>query len=104
MAEKAYTYDRFLHREWARLIQLNDVTHFLDFVVRFQSNPLKSRNKLQNIKNFTTSTLELDCEEKLSSTKPNVAHTFDYVEIFRINLTTSALYLRYGCNTFLPFV
>ena len=63
MAEKleAYIYDRLMHREGARLIQLNDVAHFVHFVVRFQLNPLKSRKTNQrNLKNFTISTLELD--------------------------------------------
>ena len=105
IAEKAYTDDRLMHREGARLIQLNDVAHFVHFVVRFQLNPLKSRKTNQrNLKNFTISTLELDCEEQFSSTKHNVVHTFYYVEIVCINLTTSALYLRYSCNIFLPFV
>jgi len=46
MAEKAYIHDRLMHREGARLIQLNDVAHFVHFVVRFQLYSLKSRKKL----------------------------------------------------------
>ena len=105
MAEKAYIYDRLMHREGARLIQLNDVAHFVHFVVRFQSYPLKSRKKnKRNRKNLTISTLELDYEEQFSSTEHYVVRTFDYTEIVCINLTTSELYWRYSCNIFLPFV
>ena len=105
MAEKAYTDHRLMHREGARLIQLNDVAHFVHFVFRFQLNPLKSRKTNQrNLKNFTISMFELDCDEEFSSTKHNVVHTFDHVKIVCINLTTSALYWRYSCNIFLPSV
>ena len=104
MTEKAYKYDRLMHREGARLIQLNEIAHFVHFVVRL---PLKRRKTNQrNLKIFIISTLELDCEVQFSSTKHNVVHTFDYVEIVCIYLTTSALYWRYSCscNIFLPFV
>ena len=105
MAEKAYTNDRLMHREGARLIQLNDIAHFVHFIVKFQLNPLKSRKTNQwNLKNFTISTLELDCEEQFSSTKHNVVHTFDYVEIVCIDLTTYTLYWTYSRNVFLPCV
>ena len=54
MAEKAYINERFMHRERARLIPLNEIAHFVHFIVRFQLNPLKSRKINQwNLKNFT---------------------------------------------------
>ncbi len=63
MTEKAYTNDRLMHREGGKLIQFKWHSYFVHFIVRFQLNPLKSRKTNQrNLKNFTISTLELDCE------------------------------------------
>jgi hypothetical protein len=73
MAEKleAYIYDRLMHREGARLIQLNDVAHFVHFVVRFQLYPLKSRKKISGISK-TSPFRRLSLIVTSNSARPNI--------------------------------